>query len=325
MYERDLLPSFAGINSFARMPVGTVAELESGMVAVVGVTHDGTSSSRQGVRLGPKSIREASADFIFDVQGSSTRSMVNILTGRTIVLPQQPKLLDLRDLPTYPTDLKRTMEVCIDSVSAIMAKGAFPVTLGGDHYVTYGLVQGFKNAVGQRIGLIQLSSQLDLGDEDAVWGRDWHGATLRRILDGGLVDGKNAVFVGTQGYVPNTEWELAQSLRATVITADSMKQRGAEETARQALEVAGNGCDAIYLSLDIDVVDSGFASGTGDLVIGGLVPAELLAMMVEFSRSDKIRGLDVVEVAPGLDVRGRSERLAAEAIIELIAPRVFTE
>ncbi|MCH9037598.1 MAG: arginase family protein, partial [Chloroflexi bacterium] len=73
----------------------------------------------------------------------------------------------------------------------------------------------------------------------------------------------------------------------------------------------------------IGVVDSGYASGTGDIVIGGLTPVELLGLMREFSGSSKIGALDVVEVAPALDIRGRSERLAAEAVIELIAPRVF--
>lgn len=324
MYKRDILPSFAGINSFARSPQGTVDELKRGMVAVAGVAHDGTSSSRQGVRQGPKSIREASADFIFDVQGSSQRSMTNVLTGRVIKLSRDPKVMDLGDLPIYPMDLERTMASCKSSIAAIVGKGAFPVILGGDHYVTYGLIQGFKSALGtKRLGLIQLSSQLDLGEQDAVWGRDWHGATVRRILDDGLVAARNIAFVGTQGYIPYAEWEMAHSSGATVITAESVKEQGAVETARRALQAAGNRADAIYLSLDVDVVDSGYASGTGDIIIGGLTPAELLALMLEFSKSNKIGALDVVEVAPSLDIRGRTQRLAAEAIIELIAPKVF--
>ena len=73
----------------------------------------------------------------------------------------------------------------------------------------------------------------------------------------------------------------------------------------------------------MDVVDSGYASGTGDVLVGGLTPAEVLALMRELSSARPIVALDVVEVAPGLDQRGRSERLAAEAIVELIAPRAF--
>ena len=323
MYQRDLLPSYAGINTFARAPRSTIDELTAGVVAVTGVTHDGTSSSRQGVRQGPKSIREASADFIYDLQGSSSHSMVNVLTGRTIKLSEETKLVDIGDLAIHPMDLERTLASCRDSISAILGKGAMPIILGGDHYITYPLVQGFKSTLGKNVGLIQLSSQLDLGDQDAVWGKDWHGATLRRILDQGIVEGKNTVFVGTQGFIPFAEWEMAQSVGATVITADSAKEIGMKETATRVLEAAGNGCDSIYLSLDIDVVDSGFASGTGDVIIGGLTPAELLSLSLELSASDKIGAIDVVEVAPNLDIRGRSQSLAAQAIIELIAPRVF--
>ena len=323
MYSRDILPSFAGINTFARCPQSDIVDLKSGVVAVAGVAHDGTSSSRQGVRQGPRSIREASADFIFDVQGSSSQSVTNVLTGRVINLPREGSLVDLGNMPIYPMDLERTKASCRDAMNVMMSRGAFPVILGGDHYITYPLVQGFTNTVGKKVGMIQLSSQLDLGDKHAVWGREWNGSTVRRILDEGLVDGKNIAFLGTQGYIPVVEWELAQRVGATVITADSLKERGVSDSARQALEAAGNGCDAIYLSLDIDVVDSGFASGTGDVIIGGLTPAELLALMLDLSKSDKIKALDVVEVAPNLDIRGRSERLAAEAVIELIAPKVF--
>ena len=295
------------------------------MVAVVGVTHDGTSSSRQGVRHGPTSIREASADFIFAVESSSSQEIVDVQTGRRIKLSPEPKLMDLGDLPVYPSDLNRTMSSCREFASAVAHMGAFGVVLGGDHYVTYPLIQGFREGLGKKIGLIQLSSQLDLGDTDAVWGRDWHGATVRRILDDGLVEGKNIAFVGTQGYIPYAEWELARQRDASVITADRVQEQGPEETAARALEAAGDGCHAVYISLDVDVVDSGHASGTGDITISGLTPAEVLSLMVALSKSEKVGALDVVEVAPSLDPRGRTQRLSAQAIVELIAPRVFAE
>ena len=62
---------------------------------------------------------------------------------------------------------------------------------------------------------------------------------MRRILDNGLVEGKNIAFVGTQGYIPYREWELANDSGATVITADAVKEQGVQETARQALAAAG--------------------------------------------------------------------------------------
>ena len=110
----------------------------------------------------------------------------------------------------------------------------------------------------------------------------------------------------------------------TIVTTDQVRSMGLQRAAELALTAASGGCDAVYVSLDIDVVDSGYASGTGEVLIGGLTPAETLTLMRELSRAKQIIASDVVEVAPNLDQRGRSERLAAEAIIELIAPRVFS-
>jgi agmatinase len=323
MYVRDLLPSFAGVNTFARAPEAATEALPPGSVAVAGVAHDGTSSSRQGVRQGPKSIREASVDFTYDLHASTRKALIHVGTGRTLRLLAEPRLFDVGDWPVYPMDLPRTLDTCRRAAAAVVRRGAFPVVLGGDHYVTVPLVQGVAEAVGRRVGLIQLSTQLDLADRDAVWGREWHGATIRRLLESGSVDPRNVAFVGTQGYVTYPEWEFARTRGMTVITADDARAAGPGAVVARALAAAGAGCDAVYLSLDVDVVDSGYASGTGDVLVGGLTPAEVLALMRELSAARPIVALDVVEVAPGLDQRGRSERLAAEAIVELIAPRAF--
>jgi agmatinase len=323
MYTRELLPSFAGVNTFARAPAGDIDSLRSGAVAVAGIAHDGTSSSRQGVRQGPRGIREASVDFVYDLHASSRKALIHVGTGRILRQPREGQLVDVGDLPVAPMDLARTRETCRRVAAAIVRRGAFPVVLGGDHYVTFPLAAGVADAVGGRLGLIQLSTQLDLADRDQVWGPDWHGATIRRLVESGAVQPRNVAFIGTHGYVTYQEWEFAQSHGMTVITADAAREAGAAAAVARAVTAAGDGCDAIYVSLDADVVDSGYASGTGDVLVGGLTPAEVLALMRELSASDRIVALDAVEVAPGLDQRGRSERLAAEAIVELVAPRVF--
>ncbi len=322
-YQRDLLPSFAGINSFARAPRAAFDDIRQGTVAVLGIPHDGASTSRQGVRQGPRSIREASADFIYDLQASESGALVDVISGRVLNTPRPSALVDLGDLQSSPLDLQGAMDACTDAFSRISKSGGFPVALGGDRFITFPLVGGLAEGVGQNVGLIRISGQLSLADPDSPHGPDWTGASLRRILDADHVQARNAVCIGVQGYIPYREWDYARDHGVTVITADALKDHGPEASARRALELAGDGCDAIYVSLDIGVVDSGYASGTADIVVGGVVPRDLLNLMRALSASSRIAALDVVEVAPGLDVRGRSERLAAQAIIELIAPRVF--
>ena len=322
-YQRDLLPSFAGINSFARAPRAGFDDIQPGTVAVVGIPYDGASTSRQGVRQGPRAIREASADFIYDLQASQSGALIDVITGRVLNTPDPGALVDLGDLQSSPLDVQGAMDACTDAFSRISKAGGFPIALGGDRFITSPLVGGVASGLGSKIGLIRISGQLSLAEPDSTHGPDWTGASLRRILDSGHVSARNTVCVGTQGYISYREWGYARDQGVTVITADALKEQGPESAARRALELAGDGCDAIYVSLDIGVVDSGYASGTADIVVGGVVPRDLLSLMRELSASSKIAALDVVEVAPGLDVRGRSERLAAQSIVELIAPRVF--
>ena len=318
-YQRDLLPSFAGINAFARAPRADLSEVTEGCVAVIGVPHDSTSVSRQGARLGPRAIREASADFIYDLQASESGALIDVISGRVLNTPKPGSILDLGDVSVSPIERIEALDACMDAAEGIARAGGFPVALGGDGFITFPLLHGLGKARGGDIGFIRLTGQLSLSDRSGAW----TGATLSRILSGTNVNARNAVCVGVQGYIPYKEWEFARDKGVTVITADSVKEQGPEAAARRALELASDGCDAVYVSLDIGVVDSGYASGTPDIVVGGLTPRDLLSLVRELSTSPKIAAMDVVEVAPGLDVRGRSERLAAQAIIELIAPRVF--
>ena len=323
MFQRSVQVPYAGVHTFARAQQKSIDELQPGDVAVLGVPHDGTSSSRQGVRQGPRGIREASVDFIYGVQSAGT--VVDVLTGHTLTWSDSSGLADLGDLAVYPTDIARTEDTLRETLASIVGQGAFPVILGGDHYITYPLFQGFAQALkgqGKKAGLIQLASSLDLADEHPLWGGYWHGATLRRLVESKALDAANIVWLGVHGFLPYAEWEMAQSIGATVVTTNSLREEGLANATRRAIEVAGRGCDSIYVSLDIGIVDSGYAPGRGDVVVGGLVPEELLELMRAL-RDPKIGALDLVEVAPPVDPAGRTTRLAAEAAIELIAPMAF--
>ena len=229
-YQRDLLPSFAGINTFARAPRAGFEDVGPGCVAVLGVPHDGSSTSRQGVRQGPRAIREASADFIYELQASESGALIDVISGRVLHLPQPSSLLDLGDLTLSPLDLPGNLDACRSAFSRIAESGACPVALGGDRFITFPLLEGVKAGSGRSLGLIRISAELSLADPDSQYGPDWSGASVRRILDAGVVEARNTVLVGTQGYIPYREWEYARSQGVTVITADSVKSEGPEAT-----------------------------------------------------------------------------------------------
>ena len=313
---------YAGVHTFARAALGSVDTLKSDNVAVFGVPL-GSSGHRQGTHDGPRAIREASADFIYPLQSAGT--LIDIETGRSLTWPDDLKLEDLGDAVLYPEDIGRTVNSLREFVALIAAKDAVPVGLGGDRSITYPLFLGFVDGLKQRnrkAGLILLSNELALADEHRTWGKHWYGATLRNILESGQVDPHNIVVAGVHGLLEADEWDRAQKAGVTILPLNAVREQGMKAAAEQALEVAGKGTDSVYVSLDISVVDPGYAPGQGSVMVGGLIARELLRLVRELGTS-QVGAMDGVGVSPSWDLGGRAQQLVAEAIIEVIAPRVF--
>jgi agmatinase len=327
MYQQQNqdLPSFAGVSGFLRAPLADFADVGPGAVTVLGAPHDTTCSSRQGARFGPAGIRGAS-QYLGDLFRRDSE-LVDLATGQVFHRPGSGALLDLGDLAVHPNDVERTTASIRAGVAESAARGGFPITLGGDHYISYPAFLGFSDAFcgadrGKRIGFIQLDAHFDLGDVNLVWGRYWHGSNARRISQVDVVNPANMVWIGVNGVTRGEQYEFAQQMGLHFFTSDDVRALGIVEVVRRALAVAGDGTDAIYLSLDIDVVDALFAPGTGAVVWGGLRPADLLAAM-DLIGAANIRAMDLVEVAPNLDPTDATARLASLAVIRLVAPRLF--
>lgn len=316
-----------GPHTFFQAPLTQIEDLRPGQVAIAGVPHDSTHTTRFGTRYGPRGIREGSLMMLDRI--SAPDGVLDLATGLRRRYVGRDVLADVGDLNMYPTDVMATTEGIRQGVAAICRRGAFPVTLGGDHYISYPAFLGFADAVteGSRpvsAGYIHIDGHLDFMNDHKIWGRYNHGTNARRISEHGLVRRENMVWVGIQGWVTYDEWHLIKSMGGTVFTHEDVRTMGIVEVARRAGELASRGVDFIYLSLDIDVLDAGFSPGTGGVVIGGMRPIDLVKAMHELS-AFPIAAMDLTEVSPNLDTSGRTIRLAADAIAHLAGPRLFEE
>ena len=284
MYRRDLLPSFAGVNTFARAPVGDIDALTPGAVAVAGIAHDGTSGApaRGCGRARAGSGRPASTSCTISTRQAARRWFTSARAA-SCGCPRWDGWIDVGDLPISPMDLARTRETC-------------PARRRGDR-----ASPGVSGCPGWR----SLRDIPPCGGRGGCrgWTHRAHSAVhpagprrsgpclgprLARRDDpsprrSGAVEPRNVAFVGTHGYVTYPEWEFAQSTRHDRDHRRRRPRGRRPATVARALATAGAGCDAVYVSLDADVVDSGYASGTGDVMVGGLTPAEVLALMRELS------------------------------------------
>lgn len=326
-YIRDVLPSWAGANrTFMRAPLREIDELEEGVFAVVGVPWDFTGNP--GPRYGPQAIRDSSLNFVYEILTSRERTLVDVTTGKRIRYPDKLMLVDVGDVNIYPGDVQRTTQSIRDAVFAVKSKGAFPIVLGGDHYITYPSFKGFAEAVYKRgeaskIGYIHFDAHLDATDSNPIWGKYFHGTLVRRIAEMDIINPKNMVFVGISEFPRKECWDFLKNNGAHVFTMSDVKSKGIEEVTRQAGELAGENCDLIYITIDIDVCDVVFAPGTGANTIGGLSHVELLKAVDIVKDQPKVGALDVVEVAPRLDPKGITQDLAASLILSFVAPKLF--
>ena len=133
---------FVGIPSFLRAPIVTDLGALDADIAVYGVPFDEGSPFLAGSRMGPRSIREHSLRFAASDAGfydpeSGRTYLAHEMTNRTIA--------DVGDVDVWPTDVKSSFDNATDLTKAVLARGALPVVLGGDHSVTYPIVKGFED------------------------------------------------------------------------------------------------------------------------------------------------------------------------------------
>jgi agmatinase len=268
-------PTFSGALSFMRR---RYSRSLAGVDAVVwGIPFDQAASNRPGARFGPQAIRRASA----------------ILEGD----PQYPFRADpfatlaVVDYGDCAIDFGRPMAAAdaIERQAAeIIASGAYLLSLGGDHFVTYPLLKAHAARHGP-LALVQFDAHQDTWEDEPD--RISHGAFVGRAVREGLIDPAKSIQVGIRSHAPE-DYGIAI---ATARDADTLRVDGLRE------RIVGQvGKAKAYLSFDIDCLDPAFAPGTGTPVAGGLSSREALAILHALAPIDFV-GADVVEVCPPYD------------------------
>jgi arginase family enzyme len=299
-------------------PLCDVANVGADQVGVVGMPSDWTHSSRLGTRFGPEALRKATTILqsmrpegaIFDPDTSR----------RTV--PATDWLVDCGDAEITAQDVDATTQAIAAMTEGLTAAGAIPLALGGDHYNSFPACLGYsrglaKRAPHARFGYIQIDGHLDFSDRLGAWGSHNHATNARRISELPNIDVSNMVWVGIAGWVDGGDLALIEKQGGRVFSASDVHKLGAAEVIRQALEHAMQGCEELYLSIDIDAMDAGYLPGTGSIVHSGITPRQYYDLLDGLAEAP-LGGLDIVEVSPPLDPSERTEFLAAEMLFRIL-------
>jgi agmatinase len=296
-------PDYAGLLTFAGMPyTEDPGELSGADVAIVGAPTDDLVSDRPGTRFGPRAIRAASCP-----PGPHLEAGVDGFA--------ELRVLDYGDAPVVPADAARTHEAIERTVGEVVAAGAVPIVLGGDHGIAEPDIRACASRHGP-VGLIHFDTHTDSGAE--VFGAEIsHGTPMYRLVEQGHVDAGRYVQIGLRGYWPGPEqfaWQAERGI--TSIFMHDVRALGIGEVAERALAAVGRG--PAFLSVDIDVLDPAFAPGTGTPEPGGMSSADLLWACRELAARSQVVGADVVEVIPTAVGSADVTALAAERVVREI-------
>jgi agmatinase len=278
-------PDYAGFLSYGGAAMTQdPAELAGFDVAIVGAPMDDLVSDRPGTRFAPRAIRAASCP-----PGPHLEAGVDAFAALRIA--------DFGDAPVLPADALRSHAAIEATVGQVLAAGAIPVVLGGDHAITEPSVRACA-AVHGPVGMVHFDTHTDTGAE--VFGVEIsHGTFIRRLVDQGAIDAARYVQIGLRGYWPGEAefgWQAERGI--TSLFAHDVRDLGIREVVRRAIAAVGAG-GPVYLTVDVDVLDPAFlGGGTGTPEPGGMTPTELLLAVRTVATELDLVGADVVEVIP---------------------------
>ena len=277
----------------------TAGELD---VAIVGVPLDIGTSNRPGARFGPRDIRAESC--LLRPYNMATRAApFDSLT-----------IGDAGDVALNTFNLAASLDIITAHYATICAAGTLPVSLGGDHTITYPILRAVHAAHGP-VGLVHVDAHADVNL--SMFGeRITHGSWLRHAIVEGLVDPARTVQIGLRGTGYAAEdFDWLRGLGGRVVQAEACWYRSLAPLMEEVRAQVGDG--PCYLSFDVDGLDPSVAPGTGTPEIGGLTGPQGLEI-IRGCRGLRLVGADVVEVAPAYDASGNTALMAANLVYEIL-------
>ena len=276
-------PDYAGLLTFSALPyTEDPTELADVDAAIVGAPMDDLVSDHPGTRLGPRAIR-----------GASIQPGVHLEAGVDPFAAM--RVVDFGDAPVLPGDPLRSHVAIEQTVGQVLAAGAIPIVLGGDHSIAEPDIRACAAEHGP-VGLVHFDTHTDTGS--TVFGVALsHGTPMYRLVQAGHVDPTRYVQIGLRGYWPGEEafaWQREQGI--TSLFMHDVRERGIADVVRQTIETIGD--RPCFLSVDVDVLDPAFAPGTGTPEPGGMTSIDLLWACRTLAGQLRLVGMDVVEVIP---------------------------
>lgn len=250
--------------------------------AVVGMPVDSSTTFRSGARMAPSSVREASM-------------MLTDGVHDTFPIDIRKHCVDLGDAALTNGNTLKMLEQVENTITNILGWDKHPVSIGGDHAITLGILRAMHRRHG-KIAVVHFDAHCD------TWSSNFdepigHGTWLFNAINEGLVDPRKVVSIGIRSPADHDARHFLDKHGGTTFMARYASSNMDAVVSNILHLVSDSPC---YLTFDIDSLDPAYAPGTGTPEIGGLSTMWVLECLEKLSDLDWV-GMDCVEVAPGYD------------------------
>ena len=289
-----------GPATFMRLPSQqTAQDLDA---CFIGIPMDIGTSNRPGTRLGPRQIRDESR-------------MLRPFNMATAAAPfSNMQVADIGDVPINTFDLKKSVDIITDFYDKVLSHNTIPLTLGGDHTLTWPILRAMRNKFGP-VALVHVDAHADINDE--MFGEKIaHGCPFRRAWEDNCLINNKVYQIGLRGtgYGPD-DFDWARQQDWTVIPAEECWYKSLAPLMANIRSTIGDA--PVYLSFDIDSLDPAYAPGTGTVEVGGLTSTQALEIIRGMAGLNVIGG-DLVEVSPPYDPTGNTALIGANFLYEML-------
>lgn len=272
-----------------------VKTIEESKVLLLGVASDKNASIDKGARFAPKVLRKLS-----ECLPSITKD------GNEI----KPLIYDFGDIKGYK------FEKIYEKALKMVQKPQFCLFFGGDHSISIPTQKAFLDFYkDKKVGVIHFDAHADICNfyDGSKFS---HACPNRRNLENGLKS-ENLTMVGIRSFEKQEVNFLTQHPEILCLTAKTLDEIGTDKAIEMIVEKYKN-FDCVYLSFDIDITDPAYAPGTGTPEAFGVLPKNVLKMILSLIKELPIKCMDIVEIAPTLDVNNITSWLALKILLEVL-------
>ena len=295
---------FVGISTFGKRPYVEDWNTINADVAVMGAPYDFGTQWRSGARFGPRAVREASTLFSFGHAGAYDHE------DDATYLAGDVRIVDIGDADIIHTKTEESHANIEFGVRKILAAGALPVVIGGDHSINIPCINAFSDQ--DPIHIVQIDAQLDFVDERHGVTQG-HGNPMRRAIEKPWVSGMTQLGIRNVSSTAKEGYDDARNRGSDILSVRQVRQLGVDGVLKRIPKGA-----RYYVTIDIDAFCPSIAPGTGTPSHGGFLYYDVIEILQGLAKRGQVAGIDLVEVAPAYDPSDSTQILAAQVLLNFI-------